>query len=151
FDRSMPEEINRILTDQISDLLFVSEPSGLKNLRAEGIETGRIHLVGNTMIDSLHEHLAKAEHSAILDQLALTPGNYVLLTLHRAANVDDRETFVEILSGLRELAAAHKIIFPAHPRTRKQIREQKLEGFFAADPGLGIQMTEPQGYLDFLC
>lgn len=157
FDRSMPEEINRILTDQISDLLFVSERSGMKNLCAEGIPGGRIHFVGNTMIDSLHEHEAKAESSPVLRRFGLARGEYVLLTLHRAANVDDRECLVEILDGLDRLAASHRILFPAHPRTQKQIRQHDLELYFRRRRidhekwHAGIQMVEPQGYLDFLC
>jgi len=164
FDRSMPEEINRMLTDQISDLLFVSEESGLRNLRAEGIPADRIYFVGNTMIDSLREYESQAELSSALERLGLVNGEYVLLTLHRAANVDERESFLEILEGLREVAGSHRIIFPAHPRTQKQIRQLGLEAYFEFSPSFenrnqaspppgisGIQITEPQGYLDFLC
>jgi UDP-N-acetylglucosamine 2-epimerase (non-hydrolysing) len=157
FDRSMPEEINRILTDQISDLLFVSEESGMRNLRSEGISPDRVFFVGNTMIDSLHEHEAKAERSRALERFGLEPQGYVLLTLHRAANVDDRETFLEILEGLDWLAASNRVLFPAHPRTQKQIREHGLKSYFCARKidhekwHAGIQMVEPQGYVDFLC
>jgi UDP-N-acetylglucosamine 2-epimerase (non-hydrolysing) len=150
-DRSMPEEINRILTDQISDLLFVTEESGVRNLRAEGIPSGRIHFVGNTMIDSLREYESRAESSPVIERFGLKRGGYVLLTLHRAANVDDRESFTEILEGLEDLASSHRIIFPAHPRTQKQIRELGLESFFLDEHSAGIKMIEPQGYLDFLC
>ncbi|MCU1342467.1 MAG: UDP-N-acetylglucosamine 2-epimerase [Candidatus Acidoferrum typicum] len=162
-DRSMPEEINRILTDQISDLLFVTEDSGLRNLRVEGIPADRIHFVGNTMIDSLREYESGAELSPVTERLGLKRGEYTLLTLHRAANVDDRESFTEILEGLEDLANSHRIIFPAHPRTQKQIRELGLGSFFGFLPPFenhkgwgsqhsgGIQMIEPQGYLDFLC
>src|SRR5207302_5742049 len=157
FDRSMPEEINRILTDQISDVLFVSEKSGIRNLGAEGVPADRVYFVGNTMIDSLHEHEAKAEHSRVLERLRLERGEYVLLTLHRAANVDDRECFLEILDGLSGLAASHRVIFPAHSRTQKQISEHDLEAYFRPRRidyerwNSGVQMVEPQGYLDFLC
>ena len=157
FDRSMPEEINRILTDRISDLLFVTEESALKNLHAEGIPDDRIHFVGNTMIDSLREFAAKADLSSVLESLGLKRGNYALLTLHRAANVDDRDSFVEILEGLRELARSYRIIFPAHPRTQKQLREHGLESYFLdasfndQPAAAGIAMCPPQGYLDFLC
>jgi UDP-N-acetylglucosamine 2-epimerase (non-hydrolysing) len=150
-DRSMPEEINRILTDQISDLLFVTEESGLKNLRTEGIPAGRIHFVGNTMIDSLREYESRAELSPVTERFGLQRGKYVLLTLHRAANVDGLESFTEILEGLGDLANSHRIIFPAHPRTQKQIRELGLESFFLDEHSAGIKMIEPQGYLDFLC
>jgi UDP-N-acetylglucosamine 2-epimerase (non-hydrolysing) len=151
FDRGMPEEINRILTDRISDLLFVSEESGIRNLRAEGVERERIYFVGNTMIDSLREHEGKAEASPVLPAYQLEKGGYALLTVHRAANVDDRECFIEILEGMRELADSHRIIFPAHPRTQKQIRELGLEPYFAETNRCGIQMIDPQGYFDFLC
>jgi UDP-N-acetylglucosamine 2-epimerase (non-hydrolysing) len=153
FDRSMPEEINRILTDQISDLLFVSEESGLRNLRAEGIFGERVHFVGNTMIDSLREYERKADFSSVLERLALGRGEFVLLTLHRAANVDDRESLIEILEGLNELAAAQRIIFPAHPRTQKQIQQHGLDSYFARgrQEAAGMRIIEPQGYLDFLC
>lgn len=150
FDRSMPEEINRILTDQISDLLFVTEGSALQNLRTEGIPSARIHFVGNTMIDSLREYESHADLSPVLETLALKRGNYALLTLHRAANVDDRDRFVEILEGLRDLAHSHRVIFPAHPRTRKQIQEHQLDTYFSHQSA-GIQMLPPQGYRDFLC
>jgi len=150
FDRSMPEEINRILTDQISDLLFVTEASAVANLRAEGIPAGRIHFVGNTMIDSLREYESRADLSSVLETWGLERGNYALLTLHRAANVDDGASFVEILEGLQDLAHSHRIIFPAHPRTQKQIREHCLDAYFTKQAG-GIQVLPPQGYLDFLC
>jgi UDP-N-acetylglucosamine 2-epimerase (non-hydrolysing) len=152
FDRSMPEEINRILTDQISDLLFVTEDSALKNLHAEGIPDDRIHFVGNTMIDSLREFESKADLSSVLQTFGLKPGNYALLTLHRAANVDDRESFVEILEGMHDLARSHRIIFPVHPRTQKHIHQHRLEIFFSGQSeARGIEMVPPQGYLDFLC
>ncbi len=152
FDRSMPEEINRILTDQISDLLFVTEDTALRNLRAEGIPNDRVCFVGNTMIDSLREYESKADLSAVLERFGLERGNYALLTLHRAANVDGHDSFVEILEGLRDLACSHRIIFPAHPRTQKQIREHGLAMYFNGySEGVGIEMVAPQGYLDFLC
>jgi UDP-N-acetylglucosamine 2-epimerase (non-hydrolysing) len=157
FDRSMPEEINRILTDQISDLLFVTEEAAVRNLRFEGIPGNRVHFVGNTMIDSLRQHESRAEMSSVLEQLGLRRGEYALLTLHRAANVDEGDSFVEILEGLSELASSHRLIFPAHPRTQKQIQELGLQSYFRPESGKfdwgrrGIEMTQPQGYLDFLC
>jgi len=150
FDGGMPEEINRILTDRISELLFVSEESGMRNLRAEGVKTERIHFVGNTMIDSLREHEGKAETSPVLRQYGLKAGEYMLLTLHCAVNVDDWECFIEILEGLREVAESQRIIFPAHPRTQKQIRELGLDPYFSGTGEWGIQMIDAQGYLDFL-
>ena len=152
FDRNMPEEINRILTDQISDLLFVTEESALRNLQAEGIPRQRAHFVGNTMIDSLRQFESRADLSPALQELGLKAGGYSLLTLHRAANVDERESFIEILDGLGELAAEQRIIFPAHPRTQKQIRELGLEAYFAGGAGsVGIEMVAPQPYVHFLC
>ena len=150
-DRGMPEEVNRILTDRISDLLFVSEQSGMRNLHAEGIGRASTYFVGNTMIDSLREYEGKAESSPVLPAYQLEKGAYALLTLHRAANVDDRENFIEVLEGMRELADSQRIIFPAHPRTQKQIRELGMEPYFRESNGCGIQMIDPQGYLDFLC
>ena len=150
-DRDMPEEINRILTDRISDLLFVTEESGMRNLRAEGVPLDSAFFVGNTMIDSLREYESRAELSTILSRHQLVPGRYALLTLHRAANVDDGESFREILAGLRDLAESFRIVFPVHPRTRKQIAEPGMEMFFRPTGRNGIEMIDPQGYLDFLC
>lgn len=175
FDRSMPEEINRVVTDQLSDLLFVTEPSGLQNLRAEGIPAERIHFVGNTMIDSLLAFKQRAEASPILETLGLrrTNGNngergtvhsYALLTLHRPSNVDDRHSLLSILSGLEELARDCPVIFPIHPRTRRRIEEFDLQGLLSNTRAMGngaaqasgssgheIIPTQPMGYLDFLC
>jgi UDP-N-acetylglucosamine 2-epimerase (non-hydrolysing) len=161
FDRTMPEEINRILTDRLSDLLFVTEESGLINLAGEGTPADRVFLVGNTMIDSLLTYKHKAEASTVLSDLGLRHGGadgqsvppYALVTLHRPGNVDNREAFVNILEGLRELAAQYPVVFPAHPRTQKRITELGLEPYFSKmtpAPGL-IHMVEPLGYLDFLC
>jgi UDP-N-acetylglucosamine 2-epimerase (non-hydrolysing) len=160
FDRSMPEEINRILTDNIADLLFVTERSGLKNLREEGIADSKVHFVGNTMIDSLLSFREKAERSEILGKLRLRQagdgtGRYALLTLHRPSNVDQPDSFLNILEGLKELAASCPIIFPVHPRTRKKLTDFGFERFFATAeeaPANGrIRLVEPLGYLDFLC
>jgi UDP-N-acetylglucosamine 2-epimerase (non-hydrolysing) len=175
FDRSMPEEINRIVTDQLSDLLFVTEESGLQNLAREGVPIEKVHLVGNTMIDSLLTCKEKAKKSMILNDLGLRHVGddhdcghlivpYALLTLHRPSNVDSRDAFLNIIGGLEELARELPIIFPAHPRTQKRIAEFSLESHFewnyerhdATEPvalnGSGaIRITEPLGYLDFLC
>jgi UDP-N-acetylglucosamine 2-epimerase (non-hydrolysing) len=175
FDRSMPEEINRIVTDHICDLLFVTEESAISNLRSEGFSPDKIHFVGNTMIDSLLAFQERAEASSILERLKLATragsnGNrrsqtpYALLTLHRPSNVDNRETFRNILAGLEELATEYPIVFPVHPRTRQRIKEfslglsdelstatQKSDlGGSGNRPG-GIILTDPLGYLDFLC
>jgi UDP-N-acetylglucosamine 2-epimerase (non-hydrolysing) len=162
FDRSMPEEINRILTDNLSDLLFVTEPSGLHNLAQEGIASDKIHFVGNTMIDSLLAYKKKAEASTILEELGLrdvsgaaTP--YALLTLHRPANVDNSKAFSNILDGLSELIEQYAVVFPAHPRTKSRIQEFGFEKRFQWDREAGsttrtgaIIMSPPLGYIDFL-
>jgi len=159
FDRSMPEEINRILTDHVSDLLFVTEDSGLQNLRNEGISSDKIHLVGNTMIDSLLAFKEKARASTVLEALGLraqTGKNgagssikrYALLTLHRPTNVDNRETFLSIVAGLEELATDCLVVFPAHPRTQRRLKEFGLESILGR---AGIVLTDPLGYVDFLC
>ena len=161
FDRTMPEEINRILTDALADVLFVTEESGIENLLHEGVSKEKIHFVGNTMIDSLLEFKEKADGSSILQRLGLTMktareeiADYALLTLHRPANVDSEDSFREILEGLRELSKETPIVFPAHPRTKRSIAEFHLESYFRPDgssSNSGIQLTEPLGYLDFLC
>jgi UDP-N-acetylglucosamine 2-epimerase (non-hydrolysing) len=159
FDTAMPEEINRVITDHLSDLLFVTEESGRENLRREGIPQEKIHFVGNTMIDSLLASRGKAEQSTILDQFGLRGSSngsahgvrrYALLTLHRPSNVDNRETFLSILEGLDELSKSCPILFSAHPRTRKRITEFGLERFFQAGAETGIRLLDPLGYLDFL-
>jgi UDP-N-acetylglucosamine 2-epimerase (non-hydrolysing) len=165
FDTAMPEEINRVITDHLSDLLFVTEESGRENLCREGIKPEKIHFVGNTMIDSLLASQEKAAKSAILDQFGLRHGangsmdsirRYALLTLHRPSNVDHRETFLSILEGLDGLSGSCPILFSAHPRTRKRIAEFGLERFFQAGNGqagngTGVRLLDPLGYLDFLC
>jgi UDP-N-acetylglucosamine 2-epimerase (non-hydrolysing) len=166
FDRAMPEEINRVITDHLSDLLFVTEESGIRNLQNEGISADAIHFVGNTMIDSLLASQQKAEKSSILHDLGLNSNTdnttgvrrYVLLTLHRPSNVDDRETLLTILEGVQELSCSCPILFPMHPRTRKRTTEFGLERFFSNGNAIGrgialhgIHMLEPLGYLDFLC
>jgi UDP-N-acetylglucosamine 2-epimerase (non-hydrolysing) len=169
FDRTMPEEINRIVTDHVSDLLFVTEESALRNLANEGVSAEKIHFVGNTMIDSLLTYKDKAEASSILDDLGLREGSraikpYALLTLHRPSNVDSRFAFSNVLEGLQELAANCPVIFPVHPRARKRIKEHGLEHNFnqsgdrhdlrAQTPGHTsslITLIDPLGYLDFLC
>lgn len=161
FDRTMPEEINRVLTDQLSDLLFATEESGLQNLVREGVAADRVHFVGNTMIDSLLAYKGKAEASRILEDLGLrssdnTTQSYALLTLHRPANVDSRDSFVDILEGLQELAGRCPVIFPAHPRTQKSIVGLGLEQYFAYGGSCegsrcgAVRMVDPLGYIDFL-
>jgi len=148
FDRSMPEEINRILTDAISDVLFCTEASGVANLRREGVAEAKIHMTGNVMIDTLMKHRARAEASPILDQLGLARGGYAVLTLHRPANVDDPETLAGILGALEVVARDLPLVFPAHPRTREKLRAFGLDGRLARLANL--RLIDPAGYLDFL-
>ncbi|HVF47333.1 MAG TPA: UDP-N-acetylglucosamine 2-epimerase (non-hydrolyzing) [Pyrinomonadaceae bacterium] len=146
-DRSMPEEINRILTDAISDLLFTTSQDADENLRAEGIAGDKIRFVGNVMIDSLLGHLELAESSPVRDFLGIEAGGYGVLTLHRPSNVDDPEIFKGILDALLAIAERLPIIFPVHPRTRARIEEF---GFGPTISGTGLRLIEPLGYLDFM-
>src|SRR6266566_1765164 len=147
-DRMMPEEINRLLTDQIADLLFTPSADADENLRAEGIPPERIRLVGNIMIDSLYKHLDRSRQSQIKDQLGLKDTNYVVLTLHRPANVDDPMVFGRILEALETISEELPVVFPVHPRTRKTIAELGLEA--RVETMKGLRLIDPVGYLDFL-
>jgi UDP-N-acetylglucosamine 2-epimerase (non-hydrolysing) len=148
FDRSMPEEINRILTDAISDLLFCSESSGVENLAREGVSQDRVFLVGNVMIDTLLANRDKAERSGILEELKLAKGKYAVLTLHRPANVDDPAVLGRLLEAIDVVQRDMPIVFPMHPRTRKNLAEsplgKRLEGM------ANLKLIDPAGYLDFL-
>ena len=126
-DRTMPEEINRLLTDQIADLLFTPSADADENLRAEGIPPERIRLVGNVMIDSLYKHLERSRQSRIKDQLGLTDKSYAVLTLHRPSNVDDPAAFGRIIEALEKICEQLPVVFPVHPRTRKTIAELGLD------------------------
>lgn len=148
FDRSMPEEINRVLTDRLSDLYFVTEPAGMENLAREGAAMDRCHLVGDTMADTLLKHLPRAKKSQILEQMGLVAGGYAVLTLHRPGNVDDAGTLSEILDGLSAVAEEMPVVFPVHPRTKQRIESFGLAGKLAAMPN--VRLAEPMGYLDFL-
>ena len=148
FDREMPEEINRVLTDAISDLLFCTEQSGVDNLRREGIAEDKIHLVGNVMIDTLLRHRSTAERSPILETLRVTPRDYAVLTLHRPSNVDDPAVLVKLLDALEAVIADQPLVFPIHPRTRQKLDDFGLADRVAAHPEL--RLIDPIGYLDFL-
>lgn len=164
FDRSMPEEINRVLTDAISDLLFVSEESGVANLQREGVDADKVHFVGNVMIDTLLQHQRKAMAGSTLVDLGLAASStaaaapYVVVTLHRPANVDRPEVLAEILKSIGTAAAGRTVIFPVHPRTRQRIREFGLDRVLAwtdiapgqpCVPGR-FNAMDPFGYLEFL-
>lgn len=144
FDRAMPEEINRVLTDAISDMLFITERSAEENLRKEGISPDKIHFVGNVMIDTLLNHIEKAKASRILEGLGISRKGYVVLTLHRPSNVDDPVVLAGIIEALNSLSEKMPVIFPMHPRTRKKVEEARIR------VSEGIKIIEPLGYLDFL-
>ena len=147
FDNSMPEEINRIVTDRLSDHLFVSEKSGLTNLRNEGVPDENVSLVGNIMIDSLVHHLEESKESDILEKLALKPSEYAVLTLHRPTNVDDLSRFSVLIDTIIKVSRRIPVVFPCHPRTRKRIEDFNLGGRIDES---AVRLTEPMGYLDFL-
>ncbi len=146
-DRTMPEEINRLLTDAIADYLFTPSPDADNNLRREGIADEKIFLVGDIMVDSLLYSMKRAEESRILTRLGLAKGSYAVLTLHRPGNVDKKESLLRILQALTEISRRIPIVFPAHPRTRKSIEAFELLSFFKDEQ---IRLIEPLGYLDFL-
>ena len=144
FDRDMPEEINRILTDQLSDLLLTPSADGDANLLREGIAPERIVRVGNVMIDTLLQQVERAQASSILPELELEPHTYAVVTLHRPSNVDEPESLRGILAALGEIAAELPLVFPAHPRTQARLRE-----FGIAVPAR-MRVIDPLGYLEFL-
>lgn len=148
FDRSMPEEINRIVTDSLTDFLFITEASGRDNLLNEGVANDKIFFVGNVMIDSLLSHLNKANESDIMQRLKLNRQSYALLTLHRPSNVDDKDTFHNILCALEKIEKNIPIVFPIHPRSRKMLEKFRL--LPRIEKMQQLKLIEPLGYLDFL-
>lgn len=144
FDRAMPEEINRVLTDQISDFLFTTEEDAAANLAREGIDPARVHFVGNVMIDTL---LANVERAVPAARTIGLDGGYALVTLHRPSNVDDGAVLARLLACLAEMAAAMPVIFPIHPRTRARVEAEGLAGLVEK---AGIRLLPPQGYLEML-
>lgn len=147
FDRDMPEEVNRILTDAISDLLFVTEQSGEDNLLKVGVAREKIHFVGNVMIDTLKQHLEKAGQSTIKEQLQIQEP-YGLVTLHRPSNVDTKETLEPLLQCLHDISQKIRLVFPLHPRTRNNMQRFGILAKLLDNPK--IIVAEPLGYLDFL-
>ncbi len=148
FDRTMPEEINRIATDAICDYCFVTEQSGLDNLQREGFPAERTFFVGNTMIDSLHYCLAAARNCGILPKMGLCPREYALVTIHRPSNVDEPGQLRQILEVLVELSRRKTIVVPLHPRTRKNVDHFGLQSLVEGAPGLRV--IDPLGYIRFL-
>ena len=147
FDREMPEEVNRVLTDAISELLFATEGSAIANLRREGVRADRIHLVGNVMVDALAANKAKIAASNAVERFGLAPRRYAVLTLHRPENVDDRERAAPILEAIERLAGEVEILFPVHPRTRAALERGGALGRLEA---AGVHLASPLGYHDFL-
>src|SRR5262249_31253276 len=139
-DRTMPEEINRIVTDVLSSLLFATSPDAVENLMAEGVAREKIHLVGNPMIDTLRHHLVAARARRSAERMGLFARAFALVTLHRPSNVDQPETLARILESLNQLAGRLPVVFPVHPRTRE--RMVRL-GF---TPAPGLKLAEPFGY-----
>jgi UDP-N-acetylglucosamine 2-epimerase (non-hydrolysing) len=163
FDRTMPEEINRIVTDSVSDYLFTTEESANQNLLHEGIPAEHIFFVGNVMIDTLLRHRSKAQESTILQDLQLADRQgvkpYAILTLHKPTNVDDKQVFSHMLEAFLEISQRMPVIFPAHPRTLKRIQDEDLGDYFVDhfvqgpepwDSRVRIRLVSPLGYLDFL-
>lgn len=148
-DRRMPEEINRMVTDAISDVLLCSEPAGVENLLREGHDKSSVHLVGNVMIDTLMTQVERAKSQNTLERLQLARGEYGVVTLHRPSNVDTPETLRALLTVLAEISQRMSLVFPVHPRTRARIETFDLGSVVKSAPG--IRLLEPLGYLDFLC
>ncbi len=158
FDRTMPEEINRILTDSISDFLFATEPDAKENLLREGVAEDKIHFVGNVMIDTLLGHKQQAVSSRILENLGIKPKEYAVLTLHRPSNVDNPEVLKGIMEAIEEISKQIKVIFPIHPRTRKalarvtghtsQVTRERANR--STGKRANLHIIDPLGYLDFL-
>jgi len=148
FDRGMPEEVNRVLTDQVADLLLAPSPDAVENLLHEGIARSRIFLVGNVMIDSLLRSLDQARALGMPERMGLRPGQYAVCTLHRPSNVDDGRTLSRLLDALAEVGQRLPVVFPVHPRTRQALERNGL--WEAAREARGLLLAEPLGYLEFL-
>jgi UDP-N-acetylglucosamine 2-epimerase (non-hydrolysing) len=148
FDRDMPEEINRVLTDQISDLLFVTESSGVENLRREGIPEERIFLVGNVMIDTLLAHRDAALALGTPARMGMQPGKYGVITLHRPSNVDDPRALEELFGAIGEISRDLPLVFPVHPRTRASLSRSVAVSRLCDEKRL--HLSDPMGYLEFL-
>lgn len=147
-DRSMPEELNRILTDSISDYYFVTEQSGLDNLQKEGVSKDQIFFTGNVMIDNLIYLQEKSRNINVLSKIGLIKNEYVLMTMHRPNNVDNKQSLLNILQIIRDVTEHKKIVFPMHPRTQNNIEKFGLKDEFANTKNLIIE--GPLGYLEFL-
>jgi UDP-N-acetylglucosamine 2-epimerase (non-hydrolysing) len=147
FDRTMPEEINRVVTDAVSEMLLVSEPSGMDNLSREGAAAARVHYVGNTMIDTLVDQLPAASELGMPARLGLEPAGYAVVTLHRPSNVDDHVRLAALIGLLERVARKLQVVFPVHPRTDVQLRAADLRDRLLK---AGVRMLEPLGYREFI-
>lgn len=147
-DRGMPEELNRIMTDSISDYLFVTEQSGMINLAKENVPDEKVFFVGNVMIDSLCSYQEKAVKIELLEKLGLTKKEYILMTMHRPANVDQADKIRIVVEMIVGVCQRMPVVLPLHPRTAKHLKKYELEEHFRSIPNLTI--LEPQGYLEFL-
>jgi UDP-N-acetylglucosamine 2-epimerase (non-hydrolysing) len=147
-DRRMPEEINRLVTDAIADVLWTPSPDADENLRREGVPAAKIDRVGNIMIDSFEMLREQIERCDSRERLGLAAGSYAVLTLHRPSNVDDRATLTLLVEQLLSIARQLQLVFPVHPRTRKQLTQFGLYERLAADPG--VKLTEPLSYINFM-
>jgi UDP-N-acetylglucosamine 2-epimerase (non-hydrolysing) len=150
YDRAMPEEINRLLTDQVSDYLFTHSKDADENLKKEGIPQEKIFFVGNIMIDSLLFNKARADQSQILAQLKLAEQGYALLTLHRPSNVDEKDSLTNIMSAITKISERIPVVFPVHPRTQKRLCEFNLNPQLQSKSQSNVLITPSLSYLDFL-
>jgi UDP-N-acetylglucosamine 2-epimerase (non-hydrolysing) len=147
FDKTMPEEVNRLVTDRLADMLFVSEPAGLVNLRQEGISDEKVYFVGNIMIDALMVSLDAARGSDVLERLMLDEGSYAALTMHRPANVDHPDTLRRLVACAADISQRLPVVFACHPRTRKNMRRFGID---LESLPKSLMIVEPLGYLDFV-
>ena len=146
FDRTMPEEINRVVTDALADYLFTTSREADENLKREGVDPEKIHFVGNVMIDTLLAHREQADSLDMASRFGMDGTEYVVMTLHRPSNVDDRLVLQEILQAVQDISESMPVIFPIHPRTAQRIREFELDSMVHG----GVRLSEPLGYLEFL-
>ena len=146
FDRTMPEEVNRMVTDRLADYLFTTSRDADENLKREGVDPSKIHFVGNVMIDTLLEHREQAEGLSVAARFGASAGGYAVMTLHRPSNVDNPVVLRGILEAVQEISETVPVIFPIHPRTSARIREFELDRLVHG----GVRITEPLGYLEFL-
>ena len=144
FDRTMPEELNRVVTDHLSDLLLTPSPDADENLRAEGIPAARIARIGNVMIDTLLANLSRARAARVPERMGLAPGGYAVVTLHRPSNVDDPAVLARLLGALARIGRSLPVVFPVHPRTRARLSGE------AAAHAAALRLEEPLGYREFL-